>query len=229
MKIVILGDGLLGSELCKLTNWDQISRKKDNIDFCSPITYFDKIKNYDIVINCIGFVNAYSDDKEQHYLINYKGVVDLCDFCQSENKKLIQISTDYVYGCTRKSESKETDIPLFSPDWYSYYKLLADEYIMLKSNNYLICRCSFKKRPFPYDKAWIDLVGNFDYVDVISKLIIDLINKNSNGIFNVGTELKTIYELALKTNPNVKKCHKPDCVPDDTSMNIEKLKKELNI
>ena len=31
MKIVILGDGLLGSELVKQTNWDYISRKKDGI------------------------------------------------------------------------------------------------------------------------------------------------------------------------------------------------------
>lgn len=229
MKNVILGDGLLGSEIFKLTNWDQISRKKNNIDFCSPKTYIDKIKNYDTIINCIGFVNAYSDDKERHYLVNYKAVTDLCDFCQNENKKLIQISTDYVYGCTKKSENEEIDLPHFSPDWYSYYKLLADEYIMLKSNNYLICRCSFKKRPFPYEKAWINLVGNFDYVDVISQLIIDLINKNSYGMFNVGTEIKTMYELAVKTRPDVKKAHKPDCVPDNTTMNITKLKKELNI
>ena len=32
MKTLILGDGLLGSEIYNQTNWDFISRKKDNID-----------------------------------------------------------------------------------------------------------------------------------------------------------------------------------------------------
>ena len=32
MSKLILGDGLLGSELIKITKWDYISRKKDGID-----------------------------------------------------------------------------------------------------------------------------------------------------------------------------------------------------
>ena len=39
---LILGDGLLGSELHKQTGWDYISRKKDGIDF----TDIDSYKNY---------------------------------------------------------------------------------------------------------------------------------------------------------------------------------------
>ena len=33
MAPLILGDGLLGSELRKLTGWDYVSRKNDGIDF----------------------------------------------------------------------------------------------------------------------------------------------------------------------------------------------------
>ena len=32
LKVLILGDGLLGSEIGKQTEWDYISRKKDGID-----------------------------------------------------------------------------------------------------------------------------------------------------------------------------------------------------
>ena len=36
---LILGDGLLGTELVKQTGWDYISRKKDGIDFKDIKTY----------------------------------------------------------------------------------------------------------------------------------------------------------------------------------------------
>jgi hypothetical protein len=29
MKVLVLGDGLLGNEIIKQTNWDYLSRKKD--------------------------------------------------------------------------------------------------------------------------------------------------------------------------------------------------------
>ena len=38
---LILGDGLLGSELVKQTKWDCISRIKDNIDFDDINSYKD--------------------------------------------------------------------------------------------------------------------------------------------------------------------------------------------
>jgi dTDP-4-dehydrorhamnose reductase len=102
---------------------------------------------------------------------------------------------------------------------------LADEYIKLKNNNFLICRCSFKKTPFEYKNAWINQIGNFDYVDVIANLIIELIEKNITGVINVGTETKTIYDLAKKTNSQVMYSFAPSNVPNNITMNLSKLKK----
>ena len=62
----------------------------------------------------------------------------------------------------------ENDIPIHSDNWYSYTKLLADAYIELRSKNYLICRETHKPKPFPYESAWVDQIGNFDYIDKIS-------------------------------------------------------------
>lgn len=233
MNIVVLGDGLLGSELIKQTEWDYISRKKDGFDITKPetfvkhfITVYDGVifsPKYDYIVNCIAYTDTYSPSKELNWNINYKGVADLVDFCNKWNIKLIHISTDYVYT-NSVSEASETDIPIHGNNWYSYTKLLADAYIELKSNNYLICRETHKPNPFPYNKAWVDQVGNFDYVDIIAKLIIKLINNNSSGIVNVGTELKSIYDLALRTNKNILSSIKPDVTPSDTSMNLDKLK-----
>lgn len=227
MSVLIIGDGLLGSEIIKQTGWDYISRKKDRIDFTDISTYKEKLSNYDTILNCVGFTKTYSDDNETVRKINYEGVISLSDYCEKENKKLIHISTDYVYT-NSKNNSTENDLPLISPNWYTYYKLLSDEYIVSKNNNFLVCRCSFKPNPFPYENAWVDHIGNFDYVDVISTLLIQLINKNAKGLFNVGTEIKSIYDLAIKTNSKVTKSFKPEMVPSNVSMDITKLTKFLN-
>lgn len=222
MKVLVIGDGLLGSEIIKQTGWSCVSRKRHNIDFTDPATYLKYVDSYDTILNCIAITNTYGKNKQEFKDVNFKGVVDLSDICTNKNKKLIHISTDYVYSESEQNATEES-LPIISPNWYTYYKLLADEYIMLKNNNYLICRCSFKPNPFPYESAWIDQIGNFDYVDTIASLIIKLINNQAVGLFNVGTELKSIYELAVKTNERVIKNTKISEAPNNISMNLNKL------
>lgn len=226
MKVLVIGHGLLGSEIVRQTNWSYVSRKDHNIDFTDPSTYLKYLEPYDTILNCVAITNTYGKNKKEYYDTNYKAVAELSDICQELNKKLVHISTDYVYAGS-DSVASEDSIPIISQNWYTYYKLLADEYIMLKNNSHLICRCSFKPNPFPYDSAWIDQVGNFDYVDVIAGLIIQLIEKDSKGLFNVGTELKSIYELANRTNPNVNKIIKLGEAPNNISMNLSKLNSVL--
>ena len=139
MKIIILGDGLLGSEIIKQTNWDYISRKKDKIDFINPSSYITFLEKYDMVLNCIAYTDTYSNDRQKHWDINYKGLVELVDYCKMSNKKLIHISTDYIYANSSPLSSEE-DIPVHQQNWYGYTKLLGDAYVQLKLNNYLLIR-----------------------------------------------------------------------------------------
>lgn len=226
MSFLILGDGLLGKELVRQTNWDFISRKKNKFDFNNLDSYKEFLLKYDTIINCIAYTNTYSDDKIKMYNINYKSVTELCDFLKIKNKKLIHISTDYVYAHSNNFAS-ENDLPLISKNWYTYYKLLADEYIMLKSNDYLIFRCSFKPYPFPYSNAWIDQIGNFDYVNIISTLMIKLIQQNAQGLYNLGTDTKSIYDLAKSSNKNVLGVLKDNLAPNNITMNLKKIKEIL--
>ena len=88
-------------------------------------------------------------------------------------------------------------------------------------------RTSFKPNPFPYNKA-VPQIGNFDYVDVISSLIIKLIEKNASGVFNVGTEKKTMLDLAKRTVLDVGSCDSYNVLmPKDVSMDLTKLKEFL--
>lgn len=232
--VIVLGDGLLGTEFVKQTGWDFISRKKDNFDITDKDNYykffidnFNEIafwSKYKIIVNCIANTNTYSTDKESHWNVNYKSVINLANFCEENNIKLVHISTDYVYT-NSISEAGEDDVPIHGNNWYSYTKLLGDSYVQLNKNN-LVLRGTHKKYPFPYKEAWVDQVGNFDYVSKIAELMICLIKDNACGVYNIGTELKTMFELAIQSN-KVKPIFKPFLAPSNTSMNTNKLQNAL--
>ncbi len=227
-----MGDGLLGSSILKQKDWLSVSRKKDNIDFNKPETYepFIKKSYYKEVLNCIACTNTYDKDKTDNWNTNYAGMVDLVDMCNKYNKKLIHISTDYVYS-NSKEYVTEKDVPVHCENWYGYTKLLGDAYVQLKSKNYLLIRCTHKPEPFPYEKAFVNQFGNFDYVSTISGLIVDLIEKDATGIYNVGTERKTMFKLAQKTKKDVMPTAKlPDeSTPVNLTMSVSKMKKKLGI
>lgn len=223
MKVLVLGDGLLGSEIVKQTGWDYLSNKKDGID-ANDIRSIATLIPPDVttIINCIGNTDTYSDEREDHWNINYKFVVTLYNYCREKNIKLVHISTDYIYVNSKRS-GREEDIPVHQETWYSYTKLLSDGYMQLWGDNYLLVRCSFKPTPFPYEKAFGNVTGTFDYVDVISKQIIGLVNDDICGVLNIGTKTKSIYELALKTVPDIDQwCN--DRLPS-IKMSIDKFEK----
>jgi dTDP-4-dehydrorhamnose reductase len=237
MKILVLGDGKLGSEIIKQTNWDYISRKKDGFDFTNARDITKAliedhhgtilVKKYDAVINCIANTDTYSTEKESMYKVNYEAVANLSDICNAYKIKLVHISTDYVYAGSVNNATEE-DMPVPSNNWYTYYKLLADEYIAITNSNYLICRCSFKSKPFEFKYAWYNQIGNFDYVDVITELIIKLVKGDAKGIYNVGTETKTMLDLAKQTKQETQPSQRPDHAPANISIDISKLKNFLN-
>ncbi len=222
MKVLVLGKGKLGGEIVKQTGWDYLCRAEHEI----TIDNFDEWKNrmdeYDVVVNCIANTDTYSDNKEKHWKANYELVTFLAEYCDDNGKKLVHISTDYLYQ-NSVDDATEEDEPLFEHTWYMFTKLLADEYLKQHAKNYLICRLSHKPYPFPYDSAWVDVITNADYTPVISGLVIELIKNGAEGLYNVGTERKTIYELAQRTNKNVKKIVSPPHVPKNISMNVSKM------
>jgi len=207
MKILVLGDGLLGSEIIKQTGWEYLSAKKDGIDVVKDFDDLeDKIMdiNPDVVVNCIGWTDTYSKERQKHWEINYEFVANLASLCDTESMKLVHISTDYIYANSEGgSAKKETDVPVHQKTWYTYTKLLSDAHVQLRVSDYLMVRCSFKPKPFPYEKAFGNVKGNFDYVDVIAGQIIDLINEERTGVWNIGTEFKSIYQLAVQTVPDI--------------------------
>ena len=228
MNNLILGYGRLGKELVAQTGWDFISREKDKFDFCDIATYFTYLYKYDIIINVIADCRTYSFDKENILKTNFEAVIDLVNYCNLTDKKIVHVGTDGIYGGSFPKAS-ENDIPVHSRTWYYYSKLLANAYIIAKSKNYLIFNCSFKPYPFNYPMAITSQRGNFDYTPTIANLMIRLINLNATGNFNIGTSEKSIYELAIQTNPNIPASDEvlgPE-MPTDVTMDLSKMEKFL--
>jgi len=237
-KIVVLGNGMLGKEISKQTGWDNISREENGFDITDTKTFnkllsveFGAIQysSYDTIINCVANTNTYLDERDPHWEVNYRGIDNLVEFCNKWKIKLIHVSTDYVYVNAGANQS-EKDVPVHQGTWYAYTKLLGDSHVQLKSKDYLIVRGGHKPNPFPYDNAYDDIVGNFDYVDKNASIIIKLVKNNSSGVFNIGTEPKSMYDLAKQTNKNVGKdiCGLACSLPKTLLMDISKLKKELH-
>lgn len=222
MKVLILGDGILGSEIHSQTGWDQASRKLGNLDIDDWWGLLNLVVKYDVIINCIAHTDSYSKDKVLHWDINYRFASDLCDICTTEGVKLIHISTEFVYA-NNPTPANEEELPMPDNTWYAYTKLLADEYIKLHGNNFLICRELHKPNPFPYSRVW-DVKTSGDTVDKISNLIIELIKRKATGVYNVGTGDKYLKDLA----PKAELISPPPHAPKDTRMNLDKLNKFLN-
>jgi hypothetical protein len=70
-----------------------------------------------------------------------------------------------------------------------------------------------KARPFPYEGAFADQIGNFDYVDNVVKAFVKLIEDDAVGLWQVGRKAHTVYDLAVETRdvtaiPTIERCPK---------------------
>ena len=92
MKVLILGDGLLGSELHKQTGWDVASRKLGNLDINNPEDLNKLIKKYNTVINCVAHTQSYSSDQFIHKEVNYKFAVSISNLCNNNKNVYLSIS-----------------------------------------------------------------------------------------------------------------------------------------
>jgi dTDP-4-dehydrorhamnose reductase len=224
MEVLILGDGILATELVKQTGWAYISRKKNGFDFTAPGSYLHLLESYNIIVNCIANTDTYSQESNNVWETNYSAVIDLANHCTLTGKKLVHISTGFVYA-NSKPDISEEELPAPQQTHYAHSKLAADIYLKHRCNKCLIIRTVHKPKPFPHTAAFINQVGNFDYVDKIAELIVKLVDKQAQGVYNVGTELKTMFDLAIQTNPHTQKARISNTLtPIDVSMDLTKMK-----
>lgn len=172
MKIVVTGkNGLLSKELQKihrdliaLSSSDYDVRKNSTIKKISEI-------NPDVIIHCAAVTdsNDVLKDPVKAIKTNIVGTANIASYCIANKKRLVYISTDYVYPGKNGNHS-ETDF-ILPHNEYAWTKLGGECSAKLVSDC-LIIRTSFGPSKFPYTSAWTNLIVSKDYVDIIAPKIL---------------------------------------------------------
>ena len=141
MKILVTGsNGQLGSELRSLSleenqfEWIFTDiRELDLSDFSNLEKTLEKISP-SLIINCAAYTNVdkAESEKELANILNFKAVEKISKWTSYNQKKLIHISTDYVFEGSSKAPLNEN--ALTSPiNFYGLTKLKGEK-ICLKNN-----------------------------------------------------------------------------------------------
>jgi dTDP-4-dehydrorhamnose reductase len=222
MKTIVLGGtGLLGTELKKIDpNLLCLGSNDCDITKMDDLALLFKIYDIDTII--LAAAELTTAPNLALITTNIIGASNVAKACLITGKRLVYISSDYVY----KGDSgnyKETDALLPSND-YSWSKL-GGECAVRMVENHLIIRTSFGSSRFPYPIAFNNKWTSKDYVDVIAPMILQACKSEMRGVINIGTEKKTMLSYARKRNPEVKGMPLTDNIsPRDSSLNLDKWK-----
>ena len=221
------GSGTLGKQMIK-------NQSKYNINFIAPSSKQCDITNYDSVFenihasDCLEVIHSAAatnvtgieKDATEACDVNVVGTLNIIKVCQQLNKKMVFISTDYIFD-GQKGDYKINDA-INPVSKYAKTKAAAELLVRCFDNN-LIIRTSFFGNDFPYEKAVADQYSTKDYVDIIAPMILEKIIQNKKGIVNVGTKKSSTYEKAIKRKPSVQKIYLKDIdfmIPKDVSLFI---------
>lgn len=203
------GSGTLGSELIKQSKRfgiNFIAPSSKECDITNPISVLENLRQFsgNIVVHAAALtdVKGIQVSPIQAIGVNVLGTVNVIKSCQQLGKKLVFVSTDYVFDGNKGNYA--VDDPINPISKYAKTKAAAELLVRMIEKS-LVIRTSFFGYSFPYDKAATDQWSSKDYVDVIAPLILDVLKKDKTGIVHVGTERATTYEKAKRRKPDVEK------------------------
>lgn len=220
------GSGTLGSELIKISKAHEVEFIAPASNYCD-ITNPYQIHNYikasgdcDTVVHsaAITDVKATENDPSLAWDVNVLGTLNVLKSCKDLGKKLVFISTDYVFD--GEKGNYRTDDPINPLSKYAKTKAAA-ELVVRTYENSLVIRTSFFGYEFPYEAAFIDQWSSKDYVDIIAPKVLKAILDEQTGIVHVGNTKRSIYEIAKDRKTKVKKIYRQDIdshIPQDVSI-----------
>ena len=230
MKIFTIGgSGMVGSRITELLSdkhsFDDLSLTS-GVDITNPQS-LDVIKK-DIEHEVVILLAAKADvdgcetDKRSGedgtaWKINVGGVKHVVDACLNTNKKLIYISTDFVFDGENTPEGgyREEDKP--NPiNWYAETKYRGEEVVRNSGLPFIIARIAYPyRKEFELKKDFVraivsrlksnqtvaaitDHVMTPTFIDDIAFALDKLIETDSKGIFHVtGSQSLTPYDAAI--------------------------------
>ena len=218
MKVLVIGsEGQLGSEIKNFSktqnsiSWVFSSIKTlDLLNLNSIDNYLNKI-NPTVVINCAAYTNVDKAEKEFYKadIINHKAPELISRWTNKKNRKLIQISTDYVFdGLSNISLSENSKTKPVNE--YGSSKLKGEIACLKNDPNSIIIRTSWLYSSFGknFVKTMIhlmkinksvevvnDQIGSPTYAYDLAKVILKIIlnYKTESGLFHYSNEGETSW------------------------------------
>jgi dTDP-4-dehydrorhamnose reductase len=229
MKILMTGgSGLLGQEILKLDpNIIVPSHKELDISDLESVEKAFKKYSPDLILHLAAYNKPPEHEKnpELGLKTNIIGTANLALVAFKYDIKMVHVSTDYVY--TGPGPHKEEEA-LLAPSRFGWSKIGGEAAVQMLQN-FLILRVDFGTLPFPWEKVYKGQYVSKLYVDEMAPLVLAAAKSKVIGIMNLGGPKMSLEEYAKRTKPNISTIPKPEWVPEDSSMDITKMKKELNI
>ena len=184
LTLVTGASGQLGRSIKSLVKLQNISNSfvfatRDQLDlsYLNNIQSYFKDHKFDLIINCAAYtkVDKAELDEKQANLINHLAVKKIAEIAQSNNIKLIHISTDFVFDGFKSQPYLESDAanPL---NIYGKTKLAGENAVIsIMQFNAIIIRTS-----------WVYSEYGNNFVDTILKLV-----KNGNELNVVSDQIGT--------------------------------------
>ncbi|MEE9465068.1 MAG: sugar nucleotide-binding protein [Candidatus Neomarinimicrobiota bacterium] len=222
------GSGLLGTNLLRLAPWMQApTHQKFDLNRPETMAAYFEGHRIETVIHAAAFTSPPLADTQPMDALeaNITGTAHLVRLCHEAKARLVYISTDYVFKGDRGNYREDDE--LLPQNRYAWSKLGGECAVHMYERS-LIIRTSFCEPVFPHPKALVDQYTSRDSVTVIAPLILELaLDRDLIGVVHVGTERKSVKELALKLGAvdvsDLKRDEVGFNVPQDTSLDISKL------
>jgi len=233
MKVLVIGSGgQLGLEFQKISNnydslsWIFSTIKTLDLLKLDSICFFLNDINPTVIINCAAYTSVDKAETESKLadLINYKAVDIISRWTSDNNKKLIHVSTDYVFDGLSKlplSENSNTN-PI---NEYGRSKLKGEQVCLKNDTNSIIIRTSWLYSGFGnnFVKTMIELmkknnsvkvvndqIGSPTYAYDLAKVILKIIlnYKTESGLFHYSNEGEISWFEFAKS---IRELYKLDC------------------
>jgi len=176
MKIAVIGkSGQLATCLKKVapSNLEITFYGSDQVDITKYETFIP-LKSADLIINCSAYtaVDKAEECPEDAYAVNRMGVIQLVQFCEQYQIKLVHFSTDFVFEGVASSPYTEDDFT-GPKSIYGASKLAGEEVILQSSLSALVIRTSWLYSPFGHNfcKTMIRLGAERSELSVVNDQI----------------------------------------------------------
>jgi dTDP-4-dehydrorhamnose reductase len=229
MRILLTGgSGLLGRQLLQ-HDAGLIAPSRGEMDVVDAASVARAIAHYDpeVILHCAAATRplAHGENPELGLTVNIVGTANVCRASIEAAKRLVYTSTDYVYAGPGPHAEDEAVAASYNFGWSK----LGGECAVRLVPDHLILRLSFGPVPFPWDRVYDDQRNSKLYVDEIAPLVLAAARSRSQGVMNLGGPAATLAEYARRTRPGILTMATPGWVPRDTSLRLDRMKRELGI